>query len=480
MASTGAIPLTAEPDYLPSLLLLWLTVGAAALTTLFCAIDAVAKPRVRLLLHGDVSDNHMPRRTTRRTLFWTFLSRLILCALLAASLFPPLSVAIRFYTDPPLSQLAPDASNVWINRLVRRTLVEYARTHPASAALARAPFGLSARLVTPTKPDPNHVWTWRFVLAILSIVSLIGIVLRLVPSYLPTRKLIPPIILLQPLVWLLISVPAAFVRPSSLPLDSSPLIRKWLDFEYSERPTRIDENRFLDNWFVQMQPHNSPPQPVSQLPNISLTFCTQFNSLLPTTTTTQRALVDPRPRQLQSIHQSSNPISLSRLTPQLAADIFVVYTVGKPSGPDHYRAIAYTCLAVSVAAPILIAQTLRSYILYPLFAFWVFMFILFSLLATPSILRPVAAPFRPAQDILFCGSSYKVLVVDPSTKLIIRADIAIFALTILAAMLQGYRWVKLVEDNAVVSIRSPVQPTHPTDNDQPKDQQPQHPLKDIM
>ncbi|CAN8073042.1 unnamed protein product [Agarophyton chilense] len=473
MASPDStIPLTAEPDYMPSLILLWLTVATAAFTTVFCAIDAVAKPRARLLLHGDVADNPVPRRTSRRTIFWTFISRIILCALLAASLFPALSIAIRFYSDPSLSQLAPVTSNIWINRLVRRTLFDYAATDPSRATFTTARFGISSRLTTPTTSDPNHVWTFCFVLAVLCLVSIIGILLRLVPHYLPTRKFIPLVILIQPLVWLLISVPAAYIRPNSLPLDSSPLRHKWLDFEYAERPTRIDENRFLYNWFVQSNPRVSSPEPLSSLPNISLSFCTQFKSLLPST---QRFFQNPPPfslqrRQFQSIRQSSNPISLSPLTPQLAADVLLVYTVGKPSGPDHYRAIAYTCLAVAVAAPILVAQALRSYILYPLFAFWVFMFVLFALLATPSVIRPIAAPFKPAQDILFCGTKFNILVVDPSTKFIVRADIAIFVLTILAAMLQGYRWVKLVEDNA--TIQSPMRTLDPKHGEKPNEEPP--------
>lgn len=142
---------------------------------------------------------------------------------------------------------------------------------------------------------------------------------------------------------------------------------------------------------------------------------------------------------------SPDTIAVDPLPPELAGEVFLVYLVGKPIGLDQYRILSYMALGAIVGAPVAVAQMCRTWILYPFVGLWAAVWVLFFMLATPSVLRVLTVPVEKAQIFEVCGVNYRVLVADGTTMLIARLDVAFFGVVLLIALVQGYRWLRLAE-----------------------------------
>lgn len=517
--------LKAHLDPLPTYILL-ATVAAALLASLLSAlVDAAAHPRAsRTVRDGEASSSpttvlssspksvvapaDAPPRS-KRALVCVTVVRVALAAAVLASMVPPLMIALEYLREGPLSSLAARDTNVWMNAVVRRSLLQYAIGNDDSLLSVRANVGVGDAVLNPASNGVSRLG-WGTVIFVVLIVSLIGALMSIAYEVVPNKKFVAAFIYLQAVVWMFGSLTAAFIRPTRLPLDASPLENKWLDYVYSENPDFINETRLLQNWYVQFDPQISDvPVRLDRISGLQSAFCTQFNSLIPATEAEQpdtqpppapqptppspppvapapppppavpapapsppaeppaptppvatpilQPGVDPNDRPTQPgrmavIRQNTllppESIPVANLSRQLVSEIFMVYVVGKPIGTDHYRAIAYMALGAIVSAPVAVAQTASSYVLFPFLALWIFILFLFMLIATPTLLRVIRAPVESNQVIVFCQRRYRILVMDRTTRVIRLLDVIIFGLILLVAVIRGYKWLRAAEKSA--------------------------------
>lgn len=508
----------------------------------------------------------------RRRLICISIVRIILAAAIIAAAIPGIELTIRYFSAGALVSLASDDTNEWMQAVMRRSVLHY-----AAGGLERiflidksTDIGVSKDVLNPSDNSGRNKITWGTLVLVTFVVSVIGTLLAVFGRFVPGKRIISYIIFIQGFFWLLASLAAAYIRPTVLPLDASPLERKWLDYVYADRPQELNESRLLANWYISVdgkvsfnndKTSRAPEDPFSvlQLPGFRDSFCNQFNSLLPksaavvsndpdksSNSSQQPSLLDPTPapaveqpaQQEENVPEEeedeeppesddteeikderpsqndddddddededdsdSEPVSISepieeepdtppskgnldeddrpstaarfvkkrmnqvekndtsevpnipppnsikvkKLSRSLVSEVIIVYLVGKPIGVDQYRAMAYMALPAIVGAPVAIAHMFSSYVLYPFVAVWFGILLIFCLIATPSVLRPLTAPRTLNQVINICDVRYRILVNDPRTRLIAGLDAAIFAIIVFITVIQGYRWLRIAE-----------------------------------
>lgn len=513
----SSLVFTAARDPVPTYIQLVLVGVATILSFLSTILDAFTPSPNRLITHGgettpspsDPSSGHY------RRLCWSVFFRLILALSIAASLAPALYLAFSYFTSPSLSSLTDPPTAKWLHSLMRLSVRQYVE-NTGRSELRDVSVGVGKQILTPGDSLVRQKIAWAcFMVAILVFIC-IGLFLSIGAHVVPARNIIAAAIFVQAAVWLLGSLGAAFIHPTRLPLDSSPLQAKWLDREYAISLNNINEDRFLSNWFIDYSNKSgNDVTPVADLPGFSSAFCLQFKRQVPlvtddspqtppsvgsdaptaaptspppspapstqsppSTATESEPEPEPEPESESELPTVANPpldpddpendrpsVRIPTLlnghpqTRQTATswskerggEVLIVYTVGKPIGTDHFRAVAYLALGAMVGGPVAAAHMFHSYFLYPFLAVWIALIFLFMLLATPSVLRSIRAPVEGNDIITFCNQDFIIDVVDNVTRRIAKLDVIIFVLIFVTAVLQGYRWLRIAERSKIVA-----------------------------
>lgn len=438
-----------------------------------------------------------------RTIVSTILARLVFCSIILSAAALSIYLLVTIIRDGPFGVLASDETNRWLESVIQRSMLQYASltARPELANDDVTEVGLSREMY---KVDElinlSDSWRWMLLFLLIIIYILGGVFIRLLKGFIPTaNRAVAYFMLGQLIIWLAVSLTAAFIFPTKLPLDTNALESSWLDRQYVDNINMTDEHRLLANFFVDTvvtadtdeRGDNRNQQrvcmSVDDLKNFQYPFCTQFTEFTPTSVEEYEPSPDelfptaePSPdavfeassdtdaetesddeerilasSSIQSFEQLASrastkdstipppdSITVKPLPLNLYNELFLVYVAGKPKGTDHYRALAYLALPMMIMGPVFAAQALRKILLLVFAVIWIGLVTVVGVFGTASVLRPIMVPDAGTQLIQFCRLNYRIKVVDDWTMTVAELDIAVFVMTVLITILEVFRWFK--------------------------------------
>lgn len=438
-----------------------------------------------------------------KALLLTLLARLFFCAALLGTMALGIYLLVPTLNKNALHVLADDRTNRWLHKLMQRAVLQYAQSaNRPDLAAPTTRIGVGEHVMEPDSIYYPIKWRWVMFFVVFVFFIVIGVGLRLARGLYPSKRSVTFVTLAQLLFWFCISLIIAYAFPRDFPFQGQPLRNYWLDRNYSTSLNSLDETRLISNFYVSTVSTDGDKTVtnLNDLPDFFFSFCTQYFQLTPTTEDTyppsdpsvsaepaNEPVAEQNPEENQELVSDENnfaestqePSSTPQVIPvrtsrgytyenaetmpqerlkQKAADpasivvsdlplklyneVFSVYLVGKPMGTDVFRAMAYMALPFLVVSPIVATYMLHSYLLYPFFALWVTTLVILAVFGTPSVLRVITAPVDQKGIVSFCRLNYRIQVLDHTTRMIARMDLAIFVITILVVILQSLRWLK--------------------------------------
>eukprot|EP00171_Calliarthron_tuberculosum_P021222 IDg21222t1 len=169
--------------------------------------------------------------------------------------------------------------------IVLRTIDIHNTARPANALLG-GNVGVGYDAIGPASTSIEPL-AWACVLLLIVLLSVGGSVLGVFAESQSVIKGVFTFTYAHGLLWFFIALLAAFVRPTAMPQDETPLRAKWFDRLYITRPSALNERRLLSNWVLMTDSRtvNGKRTPekiwLSDVPELSATFCNLFNAHVP-------------------------------------------------------------------------------------------------------------------------------------------------------------------------------------------------------
>lgn len=270
--------LEAPFDPLPSHLLLGTSAAVLMLSIASLLADAMPGPPPR----GE------PKRPERTALACALLLRLVVAAAIIMSLVPGTLEAVRYLRIGPLAPLASQPVNTWMHSMMRRAVEAHVASSPGTLG-ENIKVGVGSDALNPSSRGSAPL-AWGSLLVFVVFLSVCGAVLGVFAEDQPVIKGIFVCTYISGFLWFFVALLAAFVRPTALPQDETPLRAKWFDRLYETQPSALNETRLLSNWVaIGDYPtangrRKRETKWLSDVPDFQSTFCELFNADVPRVT----------------------------------------------------------------------------------------------------------------------------------------------------------------------------------------------------